>query len=134
MSDKYDNAVEFFRKHPDAVRFAWAKPLSHPHGCLFQWASRTGRPKELSYKEVFCGCLTMIRKNHQYEVEGRPDLTEEIRSDNRIPKGMSSIRIDHLPIFAEWQRRLDHEIRNLAPEAPGYNTLPTERRLTNGRV
>lgn len=53
-----------------------------------------------------CGCITMIRGSNFY-VAATPELTAEIRSDERIPKNADLIRVEHLPVFAEWQRKLD---------------------------
>lgn len=56
-----------------------------------------------------CGCLTQIKydrksawKNNKVDEK----LTAEIREDKRIPK-QGGIRAKHLPLFAEWQRKID---------------------------
>lgn len=58
------------------------------------------------------GCLTMIRNRSELAngVTGRPDLTSEIERDERLPCKPQYITVDHLPVFAEWQRRLDREL------------------------
>ena len=42
-----------------------------------------------------------------------PELTKAIRKDPRIPKLPKNITVADLPVFAEWQRRLDKEIRGV---------------------
>ena len=54
------------------------------------------------------GCLTMIR-NGGWRAETE-ELTEAIRADERLPKTQQDITKEHLPVFAEWQRRLDKEL------------------------
>lgn len=55
-----------------------------------------------------CGCLTQVRGGEDGPL-GRDDLTAEIRSDKRIPSDPVKITKRSLPVFAEWQRRLDQE-------------------------
>jgi hypothetical protein len=38
-------------------------------------------------------------------------LTKAIRADARIPEGPQWITVNDLPVFAEWQRRLDKELK-----------------------
>lgn len=40
------------------------------------------------------------------------ELTHAIRSDDRIPENAREITLEHLPVFKEWQERLDKEIRS----------------------
>ena len=71
---------------------------------------------------AFCGggCLTMIRGSGSTSYT--PELTEEIRADKEIPESSGELmtawdkrnrrqRRALLNRFAEWQRRLDREIR-----------------------
>lgn len=79
---------------------------------LFAFATPTG--DVVSY--CGCGCLTMIMngmgkvidKSH----EPNEKLTLAIKSDHRIPKSISEITPGNLQVFAEWQRRIDKELRN----------------------
>ena len=63
-----------------------------------------------------CGCITHIRNPHlnrivfAYSETLRDRLTKEIREDERIPTRGDLIKISDLPVFAEWQRRLDKEL------------------------
>lgn len=103
--DKYDDAIEYLRAHPDEIRRAWFGgyhdvPI-HPGACLFAAAG--------SYRSG-CSCLTIIRDELSIDGGARaatPELTEAIRADERIPKNPSHICVEHLPVFAEWQRKID---------------------------
>ena len=102
MSDKYTKMVRYLTDHPDEIELAWSDFGDEPqHGChaLFQYVTKSGT------KEVFCGCLTQIRSGEY--AASIPELTEQIRNDTRIPKYSHLIRENHLPVFAEWQRKID---------------------------
>ena len=66
-----------------------------------------------------CGCLTMIREWGY--TAATPELTRLIKEDDRIAKIEKIITMrgnelrNALQPFAEWQRRLDKEIRNIQP-------------------
>jgi len=51
--------------------------------------------------------IRMIDHYHAYT----DDLTERIRADERIPDDPDRITVAHLPVFAEWQRILDKELK-----------------------
>lgn len=56
------------------------------------------------------GCLTMIAKgNHYAYINGEKnfEVTEAIRSDNRIPSDPRDIKPENLPVFKEWQEKVD---------------------------
>lgn len=111
--DKYDAAIEFLSKHPDLIMASWydiplndRKDIINAHSiahCLFQ---RCG--------SADCGCLTTIRglydEDGNYSFAATEALTEAIQNDERIPHDERCIEVSHLPIFAEWQRRLDKEL------------------------
>ena len=104
--DKYDVAVEYLRKHPERILNAWGAHQIFEGGCLFQHATPSG-----GRNTNRCGCPTTIRHPQlRKEVSGRPGLTEEIRNDDRLPSQSVDITVEHLPVFAEWQRRLDVEL------------------------
>lgn len=98
--DKYDKAIAYLTDHPDEIEKAWFDKdwngEVHPHHCLF---NRT---------HPDCGCLTQIRAGFSWGPNKK--LTAEIESDERIPKGVEKITVADLPVFAEWQRRLDKEL------------------------
>lgn len=107
--DKYDRAIAFLSENPDYIKPSWFTPeksdipATKKAHCLFQFASPSGRP----YRD--CACLTQIRSG-----EGAAftvGLTKQISGDERIPKNPNHVRVEHLPVFAEWQRRLDRELR-----------------------
>jgi len=105
MPDKYDKAIAYLTQHPKEIMDAWYDggvcqlPSAHPAACLFQYAGNS------PFK--CCGCLTMVKNGCRAET---PELTKAIRADERIPNGCEAITLEHLPVFAEWQRRLDKEL------------------------
>lgn len=105
MKDKYDEAMAYLFEHPEEIRDAWADPYDHVAGCLFQYATR-GKP---GIFEGF-GCLTMVRGVCRAATQ---ELTAAIRADERIPRSVEDATADTLPVFAEWQRRLDKELERV---------------------
>lgn len=106
MKDKYDIEIERLSKFPGLISGHWLR--GEP---LFQICST-----EEMKRNHNTGCLTMIRRNEAFFVLNKDgtknyELTSAIRSDNRIPEDPNDITIESLSIFAEWQRRLDEEIR-----------------------
>lgn len=56
------------------------------------------------------GCLTMIKKGGCYAYingEKNLEITEAIRNDGRIPSDPKYIKPEDLPVFKEWQERID---------------------------
>lgn len=100
MKDKYDEAIDYLTANPTLVGEAWNDPRRSPGGCLFIYAERG--------ESNHCGCLTQVRKG--ILPAQTPKLTAEIRADERIPCYPADITIEMLPVFAEWQRRLDREL------------------------
>lgn len=113
--DKYDEDIEKIVGSHDPAKIAsamWDKART-----LFQCATISGRPG------VECGCLTQIRGGPCHRVAMKPELADEIRDDDRLPTSVCDLRLaisackspDEiravLQPFAEWQRRLDREIR-----------------------
>lgn len=103
--DKYDLEVERLTKNPEFIYDSWndAEPL-------FQVAARN------THRNY--GCLTQIRQEieiyskgivHEYHAQ-TSELTKQIRNDERIPKNPKDIKVEDLPVFAEWQRKLDKEL------------------------
>jgi hypothetical protein len=113
--DKYDLAVEYFRKNPDRIEKEWnhaiCSPDEFPHGAVL-----FGPVARVVYRETCCGCLSQVAAGVMAETE---ELATAIRADERIPrvKGTErdefdrplpfAIKVKHLPIFAEWRRRID---------------------------
>ncbi|MGE0289092.1 MAG: hypothetical protein AB7I42_22800 [Bradyrhizobium sp.] len=104
MADKYDKAMAYLlaaetdEDFTERVWDAWRAPYDTDGGALFQHAG-TGPD---------CGCLTSVRRG-SFDAE-TPELTAAIRADERIPKYCADITRDNLPVFAEWQRRIDREL------------------------
>lgn len=123
--DKYDDAIEWLVEHADEiskygeqmVEVAWGNNRTHQAGCLFAFCYRDDSYPQLEDWQS-CGCLTMIRSNPKRYVAATPALTLEISLDSRLPREIEELRDlrgDNLRAalqpFAEWQRRLDKEIR-----------------------
>lgn len=127
--DKYDEAIDWLVANPlcgehetefvTAVERAWNLPrLSEMGGCLFIMATPSGECEEAP-SGMSCGCLTQIRRG-DWAHAWTSELTEAIRADERIPAipdDLFDLRGDELRTalqpFAEWQRRLDREIRGV---------------------
>jgi len=109
--DKYDKAIELLTRADNPrveIYDAWAQCSTHPAGCLFGYVSKNRQQyiDKVGPYQV-CGCLTQIRREAEAET---PELTLAIRADKRIPKIPNSITLKDLPVFAEWQRRIDKEL------------------------
>lgn len=126
--DKYDEAIEWLVEHADdetgcrynVIQWAWDLddefPIAH---CLFQLCTPGGLSSPNPQGKV-CGCLTQVRRSENTLDAWTPELTAAIRADERIPgsiEGISKLRDDELRAalqpFAEWQRKLDREIRGV---------------------
>lgn len=111
MPDAYDAQIARLTERPEEIQHAWFRSQG-----IFDYAHPA---REFEYGS---GCLTMIRTQDAV-VPGRPDLTAEIAQDERIPKNNFDITPAHLPVFAEWQRRLDMELGREAWKGGPENTL-----------
>lgn len=102
--DKYDAQIaELVKLDGEKFRRRIRREWAHSKG-LFGYA--VTNPYRLWADDT--GCLTMIR-NGDWRAETE-ELTEAIRADERLPKTQQDITKEHLPVFAEWQRRLDKEL------------------------
>lgn len=106
--DKYDHAIDYLMRYPDEIELAWGTTDIHPAGCLFQLVHG---PSCTGYRRTSCshGCLTQLR-GPLGDAFTPTIFTREIMADTRIPISPEDIRLHHLPVFAEWQRRLDQEL------------------------
>ena len=102
MVDKYDMAIEYLAAHEHEIDAAWDCPSKHEAGCLFQYAGDI-------YKDQQIGCLTQIRAGER--VAETRALTIAIQDDERLPKSVGHIHLGNLHIFAEWQRKIDTQLR-----------------------
>lgn len=101
--NQYDIQIAELTKHPNRI---------HDH-----WMSAEGLFKFVGQdtENVSSGCLTMIRSQSGRHfptkaiIKGRADeeLTQAIINDSRIPKSDLEIEVEHLPVFKEWQERID---------------------------
>lgn len=123
--DKYDEAIEWLVEHADEtspdgepmIEVAWGNNRTHQAGCLFAFCYGDDHYPPLEDRQSV-GCLTMIRSNPDRYVAATPALTLEILLDSRLPREIEELHDLRgedlraaLQPFAEWQRRLDKEIR-----------------------
>lgn len=90
------------KSDPAAILRSWAAPP----GPLFDTVYPGGYDKSCGV----AGCLTQIcGLGGMYACDGLGnidmELTNEIRSDSRLPRNRF-IEVEHLPVFAEWQRKI----------------------------
>jgi hypothetical protein len=103
--DKYDEAIEYLQLMPKEIWDAWttySRLPQHSAHCLFAPCGQDNR----------FGCLTQIRADCGY-IAATPELTKAILADKRIPSFGPAIICKDLPIFAEWQRRIDKELNRV---------------------
>lgn len=113
MPDKYDKAIDYLTKNPDQIWANWACPSITTGGCLFQFATPNGHAR---HNETIYGCLTTIRSSEGHPFGGlayTPELTEAIQADERIPECGRKIKVEDLPVFAQWQRHIDRELNRV---------------------
>lgn len=110
MNDKYARAVKYLKAHPWEIPQFWVNASPDGPGCLFQLARRNG--KRITKNGQFIGCLTQIRFGG-WNAQTKK-LTLDISADERIPDSVYRITPDNLHVFAQWQRRLDKELRKKA--------------------
>lgn len=97
----YDEQIELLTKHPQEIEY--------------HWCSGTGLFKIINDSENHirdAGCLTTIRKHPEMNkayIKGvvNEELTREIAADTRIPFDNKDITVQDLPVFKEWQERID---------------------------
>jgi len=95
----YDEQIERLTKNPSQINSDWMFALG-----LFKFIGGTA-PRE-------SGCLTQIRceqDKFKAVINGEVDekLTLEIANDDRLPFDSNDITVEHLPVFKEWQERID---------------------------
>ena len=108
--DIYVKAIQYLTENSHEMIDIWDDPKSHFSGVLFRSVTPSGL-HEYTAEGLLCGDLCEIRsfESHAWTNE----LEEEINKDPRIPKLWANndyipkLTINHLPIFAEWQRKID---------------------------
>lgn len=108
--DRYDQEVERLTKKLRTDELAIEKSWGDAEP-LFEFCTRD---RSTGSRGKICGCLVMIRNQQKYVAE-TVELTASIRADKQLPVVSSSITVEHLPIFAEWQRRIDKELGRTPP-------------------
>ena len=106
--NKYDLAIERLLAAKDyrrAIYNAWMDTTTDENGCLFSFVSPTGRSP---YQGEDCGCLTQVK--YGIYNASTPELTQAIRKDEHIPNSWDGITPELLPVFKEWQERIDKEL------------------------
>ena len=98
-NDAYDQEITYLTEHPERIYYHWN--MGSP---LFQKACNYKTCEPTAY-----GCLTQIRSDPAYYKARTPELTAAILADDRIPV-WGIINVEHLSVFAEWQRRLNREL------------------------
>ena len=96
--DKYDRAVAYLTKRPHLIYNAWS------HGFMENFHIRARVLFSAAGGFHGCGCLTQVKSGSPAHT---PALERAIRADIRIPWNADEITVKSLPVFAEWQRRLD---------------------------
>lgn len=97
--DGYGKHVTYLKEHPEKVFAHWCNSVG-----VFRFAGKCG--------DDGGGCLTMIRlgaKTSASYIAATPELTAEIRADERIPFDIHDAKDSDFTVFAEWQRRIDRE-------------------------
>jgi hypothetical protein len=115
--DRYDEAIAYLTEHPEDIVEAWDTPLDNPGGALFMGCKR--------FPDLYSCCLTQVASG-QADAETY-ELTKRIREDMRIPRFTTAakaaeaswndlfpIKVEHLPVFAEWHRKMDIELNREA--------------------
>ena len=126
--DKYDKAIAYLTMNPEHIYDAWNDPAEWEGqgGELFGFVGPNWKSNANSYNvrgEIngTCGCLQQIRFAYkQEEVPTMFDLEDShmtlsywprqwarIAMDRRLPWNEEEIGVEHLPVFAEWQRKID---------------------------
>ena len=96
----YEDAVAYLTERPNEILDAWNWPADHVAGRLFAWTGMSGTDPT-----GVCGCLTQVRGG--LGRAANDDLTLAIYEDERIPEIEDDITVESLPVFREWQERLD---------------------------
>jgi hypothetical protein len=106
MPDKYDKAIAYLSEHPEEIGDAWTKPHIHRAGCLFEFLTPTG---EAIYHGTYCGCPSIVKSGDAPACT--KELTAAVKRNRGIPKLVHTLRVKHLPAFAEIQRLADKVLK-----------------------
>lgn len=125
MPDYYDRAVAYLQSRPrDELLATWGAPFRYPGGLLFQFCTPTGHAVSVNGVGVFHGCPTMVAAGTL--PAWTASLTQAIRADRRMTAESHRMQHHHLPVLAEWQRRIDKELGRAPPVWPADVPDPLE--------
>lgn len=126
MSDKYDRAIEVLTREVEetggtsAIYDAWNNAGSSQHDATNrEYGAKVCdlfAPVCIDQKTSSAGCLTQLKAHdlghgeNDYDFECSAETYADLMADDRITADASTITIEDLPVFAEWQRRLDREL------------------------
>jgi len=143
--DKYDIAIKFLQEHPERLKESWFHTVPETQ-CLFQYITIDGQKAksipdpmdEFSMEETGMLHSAGLTEIHNKDLDFYPicngvldeDLCDMIGEDNRIPNGLLTLKMEDLPVFAEWQRKIDARwgrfgVEKLSKENGGF--YPEER-------
>ncbi len=109
MAYSFDYAAQeaYLSRNPHEIVRQWLDNVG-----LFAFTTKDGVPPTPGafHGEPMVGCITQVKSLSH--IAPTPELTAAIRADERIPAMAGDITVDHLPIFREWQERIDRELRN----------------------
>ena len=111
--DRYDQEVERLSAVADAAFDSHLWRSWSDAGPLFGFVSPSPEDPTIQIDGAPCGCLTQVRGGCNPACTSA--LTEAIRADKRIPTEVGDIRRGHLPVFAEWQRKIDSILGRTPP-------------------
>lgn len=117
--DRYDLAMAHLNKHPEELEDSILFADSYPGGPLFFNAARN----PYSYLKVEKGWLgnpVQIREYPDHFVAETDWLTSAILKDDRLPKSAADCRLEHLPVIAQWQRKIDTVLKRTIRDKPVY--------------
>jgi hypothetical protein len=114
MQDIYDEAIKHLTDHPELIDDAWESPRRYWYGCLFRVLADPDSDLGMyMVKGKTPGCPMQINnmnsklspRNYTSGIEDL-DLYIQTLTDD-FPVITSDIRSDHLPMFADLQRKAD---------------------------
>src|SRR6187402_3166922 len=101
VMNRYDKQIEHLTKYPAEIPLHWGQGV----GLFKVIGAGLG---------LHAGCLTTIRDADPLVMDKAyingvidEDITNAIKNDERLPKKNLDIKIEHLPIFKEWQEKID---------------------------
>ena len=138
--DQYNKAAKWLTDNPKYIEIAWDEALVPDDEDFASIARRkrngkgfTGEEHMEAHKRAAClfkncgdkrgqfksdGCLTQVAHGGCSRGAGTEELTQSIRADAaNIPEDGAAIGVSDLPVFAEWRRRIDKEIKEATANA-----------------